>query len=203
MSQWEFCSPARLFCTTWMASCKGPIGLEYNKSSVRDSRANRTRPQGVCGERKKKTAVRFPCNDFVLTRGFKNEGTKVRNCAAILSQLNAPTDGEFITVARENQKWLVGNITWQLVNNIHQNLVNGNCLWLEEAGNSNEFNVCGTDSPVFLASFASLTLRFQLLFDCSVPTWIRKITDCFAVYKRLGGKWLGTVIVRLTIVLNG
>ena len=63
--------------------------------------------------------------------------------------------------------------------------------------------MCKTDSPVFLASLPSLTLRFQLLFDCSVPTWIRKITNCFAVYKRLGWKWFGTVIVHLTTVLNG
>ena len=63
---------------------------------------------------------------------------------------------------RENRKWLVGNITWQLVNSLHQNLVNGNCSWLEETGNSNEYNVCKTDSPVFLASLPSLTLRFQL-----------------------------------------
>ena len=25
LSQWDFCSPAWRFCTTWMASCKGPI----------------------------------------------------------------------------------------------------------------------------------------------------------------------------------
>ena len=25
LSQCDFCSPARRFCTTWMASCKGPI----------------------------------------------------------------------------------------------------------------------------------------------------------------------------------
>ena len=69
--------------------------------------------------------------------------------------------------SRENRKWLVGSITWQLVNSLHQNLVNGNCSWLEKAGNSNKYNVCKTDSPVFLASLLSLTLRFQLLFDCS------------------------------------
>ena len=67
---------------------------------MRGSRASLTRSQGVCGERKKKTIVRFPYNEFVLTRGFKNEGTKVRNCAAILLQLNTPTDGKFITVAK-------------------------------------------------------------------------------------------------------
>ena len=37
----------------WL-SCKGSIGLEKNKSSVRASRVSLTRPQGVCGERKKK-----------------------------------------------------------------------------------------------------------------------------------------------------
>ena len=83
-----------------MASCKGPIGLEQNKSSVRASRASLTRPQGVCGEREKKPTFLFPYNKFVLTRGLKNEGTKVRNCAAILSQLNTPTDGKFITVGK-------------------------------------------------------------------------------------------------------
>ena len=40
--------------------------------------------------------------EFFSTRIFSSCGTKVRNCAAILSQLNTPTDNEFITV---------GNIT--------------------------------------------------------------------------------------------
>ena len=71
---------------------------------MRASRACLTRPQGVCGERKRKTTVRFPYNEFVLTKGFKNEGTKVRNCAAILLQLNTPTDGKFITVGKIMQK---------------------------------------------------------------------------------------------------
>ena len=80
--------------------------------------------------------------------------------------------------SRENRKWLVGSITWQLVNSLHQNLVNGNCSWLEKAGNSNNYNVCKTDSPVFLASLLSLTLRFQLLFDCSRLLEYAKLLFC-------------------------
>ena len=67
---------------------------------MRASRASLTRPQGVCGERKKETTVCFPYNEFVLTRGFKNEGAKVRNFAAILLELNTPTDGKFIMVGK-------------------------------------------------------------------------------------------------------
>ena len=39
--------------------------------------------------------------------------------------------------------------TWQLVDSLHWNLANGNCPWLGEAGNSNEYKVCKTDSPSF------------------------------------------------------
>ena len=46
---------------------------------------------------------------------------------------------------------------------MHRNLANGNCPWLGEAGNSNEYNVCKTDSPYFLASLPSLALCFQLV----------------------------------------
>ena len=201
MSQWDFCSPEQRFCTTWMASCKGSIGLEKNKSSVRASRVSLTRPQGVCGERKKKRLSVFHTMSSFWPGGSK---TKEQRLETALRFFRNWTRQRMVNNhSRENRKWLVGSITWQLVNSLHQNLVNGNCSRLEEAGNSNEYNVCKKDSPVLLASLPCLTLRFQLLFDCSVPTWIRKITDCFAVYKRLGWKWFGTVIVLLTIVLNG
>ena len=76
-----------------------------------------------------------------------------------------------IHFGREYREWLVENITWQFGDSLHQNLANGNCPWLGEAGNSNEYNVCKTDSPYFLASLPSLTLCFQPrstpLFDCS------------------------------------
>ena len=49
---------------------------------------------------------------------------------------------------RQGREWLVGDI-WQLANSFHQNLANGNCPWLEEAGNSNKYNVRKTDSPYF------------------------------------------------------
>ena len=84
-----------------------------------------------------------------------------------------------IHFGREYPEWLVENITWQLGDSLHRNLANGNCPWLGEAGNSNEYNVCKTDSPYFLASLPSLALCFQ---PRSTPfvwllarTWIRKI----------------------------
>ena len=49
----------------------------------------------------------------------------------------------------EQREWHVENITWQLGDSLHRNLANGNCPWLGEAGNSNEYNVCKTDSPYF------------------------------------------------------
>ena len=42
----------------------------------------------------------------------------------------------------EQREWHVENITWQLGDSFHRNLANGNCPWLGEAGNSNEYNVC-------------------------------------------------------------
>ena len=40
----------------------------------------------------------------------------------------------------EYLEWLVENITWQLGDSLHGHLANGNCPWLEEAVNSNEYN---------------------------------------------------------------
>ena len=54
-----------------------------------------------------------------------------------------------ITHGTEYREWLVENITWQLLDRLHRNLANGNCPWLGKAGNSNENNVCKTDSPYF------------------------------------------------------
>ena len=71
---------------------------------------------------------------------------KGENCAAILSQLNTPTDTG-IHQGREHHKWLVANITWQFTKSLHQNLANGDCPWLEEAVNSNEYILFKTDSP--------------------------------------------------------
>ena len=51
--------------------------------------------------------------------------------------------------SREYREWLVENITWQLGDSLHRNLATGNCPWLGEAGNSNEYNICKTDSPYF------------------------------------------------------
>ena len=31
----------------------------------------------------------------------------------------------------EHREWLVVNITWQLIDSLHPNLANGNCLWLD------------------------------------------------------------------------
>ena len=95
-----------------------------------------------------------------------------------------------IHLGREYREWLVENITWQLGDSLHRNLANGNCRWLGEEGNSNEYNVCKGDSPYFLASLPSLALCFQ---PRSTPfvwllarTWISKNTDCFAVYLLCG-----------------
>ena len=89
----------------------------------------------------------------------------------------------------EQREWHVENITWQLGDSLHRNLANGNCPWLGEAGNSNEYNVCKTDSPYFLASLPSLALCFQPRSRPFVwlfaRTWIRKNTDCFAAVTRL------------------
>ena len=49
----------------------------------------------------------------------------------------------------EQREWHVENITWQLGDSLHRSLANGNCPWLGESGNSNEYNVCKTDSPYF------------------------------------------------------
>ena len=72
---------------------------------------------------------------------------------------------------REYREWLVKNITWQLGDSLHRNLANGNCPWLGEAGNSNVYNVCKTDSPyfyrLFLVSLSVFSLVPDLLFDCS------------------------------------
>ena len=35
------------------------------------------------------------------------------------------------------------------LDSLHRNLANGNCPCLGEAGNSNEYDVCKTDSPNF------------------------------------------------------
>ena len=57
----------------------------------------------------------------------------------------------FITRGTEYREWLFENITWQLVDSLRRNLANGNCPWLGEAGNSNEYNVwtIRTDNPYF------------------------------------------------------
>ena len=77
----------------------------------------------------------------------------------------------FITDGTENREWLVKNITWQLVDSLRRNLANGNCPWLGEAGNSNVYNVCKTDSPYFYrlfpVSLSVFNLVPDLLFDCS------------------------------------
>ena len=58
-------------------------------------------------------------------------------------------NGQWIHRSREHHKWLVANITWQFAKSLHQNLANGNCRWLGEAGNSNEYILFKTDSPYF------------------------------------------------------
>ena len=74
------------------------------------------------------------------------------------------------------------------------------------AGKSGQFErierVQNGQSRIFSVSPQSHS-PFSAFVWLFVPTWIRKITDSFPVYKRLGWKWFGTVIVRLTIVLNG
>ena len=81
-----------------------------------------------------------------------------------------------IHYGREQRKCLVENITWQLGDNLHRNLANGNRPWLGRMQNG---------QSVFLASLPSLALCFQ---PHSRPfvwllarTWIRKNTDCFTV----------------------
>ena len=44
---------------------------------------------------------------------------------------------------------IANDFTWQLVDSLHRNLANANCPWLREAGNSNENNLCKTDSLYF------------------------------------------------------
>ena len=157
MSRWDFCSPAQRFCTTWMARIKAAWEPR--------ARASHARRKCAAREKRKRLSVFHTMSSF-WSGGSK---TKEQRLETALRFFCNWTRQRMVNSSRyrENQKWLAGNITLQLVNSLHQNLVNGNCPWLEKAGNSNEYNVCRTDSPVFLASLPSLTLRFQLLFDCS------------------------------------
>ena len=99
-------------------------------------------------------------------------------------------------VVRNIANELVEKITCQLVDSLHLNLANRNCPRLKEAGNSNENNLW----KIF--SVPSLALRFQPRSRPFVwllaRTWIRKNTDCFAVYLsrwgRLMSKWLLSTI---------
>ena len=78
-------------CTQDELDCKKvgvflQIGLKETKSSVRDSRTRSARASHAlraCEAREKKTTVRFPYNEFVVTRGLKN----VVGLSKIYSQL--------------------------------------------------------------------------------------------------------------------
>ena len=134
-----------------------------------EPRARASHARRECAAReKRKRLTDFHTMSSFWPRGSKTKEQRLESALRFFCNWTRQRpDGKFITVGKIMEKWLVGSITWQLVNSLHQNLVNGNCSWLEKAGNSNKYNVCKTDSPVFLASLLSLTLRFQLLFDCS------------------------------------
>ena len=61
LSQCDFCSPARRFCTTWMASCKGPIlTLDGQKEVVL-----------ACNKKKKaRNLTNWPCFITCITNIF-------------------------------------------------------------------------------------------------------------------------------------
>ena len=128
----------------------------------------------------------FPLSSNSKASLYSDFQTNTNSCEHIRSIRHFTVKALAIHLDREYREWLVENITWQLGDSLHRNLANGNCPWLGEAGNSNEYNVCKTDSPYFLASLPSLALCFQ---PRSTPfvwllarTWISKNTDCFSVY---------------------
>ena len=74
----------------------------------------------------------------------------------------------------EYREWFIENITWQFGDSLHRNLANGNCPWLGEAGNLNEYNVCKIDSPYFSVSPQSHSLissSFQT-FCLTAPAYL-------------------------------
>ena len=51
--------------------------------------------------------------------------------------------------SRAVRNHIANDLLKTLLDGLHRNLANANCPWLREAGNSNENNVCKTDSPYF------------------------------------------------------
>ena len=73
------------------------IGLKETKSSVRDSRTRSARASHAlraCEAREKKPTVRFPYNEFVVTRGLKNvvELSKIYSQLRPLYKFDTPGD---------------------------------------------------------------------------------------------------------------
>ena len=73
------------------------IGLKETKSSVRDSRTRSARASHAlraCEAREKKPTVRFPYNEFVVTRGLKNvvELSKIYSQLRPLCKFDTPGD---------------------------------------------------------------------------------------------------------------
>ena len=89
-------------CTQDELDCKKvgvflQIGLKETKSSVRDSRTRSARASHAlraCEAREKKPTVRFPYNEFVVTRGLKNvvELSKIYSQLRPLCKFDTPGD---------------------------------------------------------------------------------------------------------------
>ena len=113
-------------------------------------------------------------------------GTKVRNCAAMLSQIRENWTRYKLTMNNYCgwKKWVnplipihffvrnvandfVENITWQFSDSVHRNLANGNCPWLGEVGMTNPrwtvriFSVSPQSCSLFPALFQTFCFTAQ------------------------------------------
>ena len=94
LSQCDFCSPTRRFCTTWMSSCKGPIhrmqiwrvctgGYGWQTSDVTDMRrwaklrTTLLSRRGSCSSSRKYLVILFICSQlqrFLPDKMFRSKG---------------------------------------------------------------------------------------------------------------------------------
>ena len=135
----------------------------------------------------------FPLSSDSKASLSSDFGTNSNSCASKSRRLS--TASSF----RKSSHLGTSRITYwnHQLDSLYQNLANGNCPWLWEAGsNSNEYNACKTESPFFqcLSSVSPSVFRLasDLFFDCSRVLEYAKIRTVLPSNRALSARslWL-------------
>ena len=147
-------------------SCTQGIRVITAKQSVKRGESWAREARRACEARGKKPTVRFPYNDFVPTRGFKNVVELSKNCSQLHPLCEFDTLGDWFRgrICREN---VVYKVTCKVEDQ----------KWVEVAVSQQSLYLL----LVFLTSLPCLALCSTPFVWLLASSWIRKNTDCFAV----------------------